>query len=249
MVGWITSRADSATVSRRPLALSTRPSACRRSDKCLRLFSAMMMAPSTISPKSSAPRLIKLALILPCSIPVAVMSMVIGITMAVIRAARKLPSIRKSTRATSVAPRARLVATVRTVASTSSVRLSTVLARMPGGSARLISLIFASAAAETVRLLPPTSIRAVPRTTSRPFTLALPVLDCAGRHPKRDRLFRGGDRSRHEGTRPPHAVVIGYLHHSPGCAAVLIEHRADKYDLTLNACRNASGRDRYGLSL
>ncbi len=76
---------------------------------------------------------------------------------------------------TSNAPSARLVATVRIVASTNSVRLSTVCARMLGGSVRLISLILASAAAATVRLLPPTSISAVPRTTSRPFTLALPV--------------------------------------------------------------------------
>src|SRR6266436_651260 len=46
---------------------------------------------------------------------------------------------------------------------------------MPGGRVRLISLIFRSAAAATVRLLPPISISAVPSTTSRPSTLALPV--------------------------------------------------------------------------
>src|SRR6266478_2122072 len=148
MVGWITSRADSATVSRRSLAVSLRPSACRRSDRCRRLFSAMMIAPSTISPKSSAPRLIRLALSLPASMPIEVTSMVIGMTVAVMRAARKLPSIKNRTRTTSRAPRERLVATVCTVASTSSVRLSTDRARMPGGSVRLISLIFASAADE-----------------------------------------------------------------------------------------------------
>ena len=76
---------------------------------------------------------------------------------------------------TSSAPSARFVATVWIVASTSCVRLSTVCATMPGGSARLISSIFASTAAATVRLLPPISISAVPTTTSRPFSLALPV--------------------------------------------------------------------------
>ena len=43
-----------------------------------------MTAPSTIRPKSSAPRLIRLALILPCSMPIAVISMVSGMTSAVI---------------------------------------------------------------------------------------------------------------------------------------------------------------------
>ncbi len=44
----------------------------------------MMMAPSTISPKSSAPRLMRLALILPSSMPMAVISIVMGMTSAVI---------------------------------------------------------------------------------------------------------------------------------------------------------------------
>ena len=58
----------------------------------------MITAPSTISPKSSAPRLIRLALILPCSMPAAVISMVIGMTSAVMTAARKFPSSTNSTR-------------------------------------------------------------------------------------------------------------------------------------------------------
>ena len=76
---------------------------------------------------------------------------------------------------TRIAPSARLFATVRIVASTSLVRLSTVLAWMSGGSVRLISRIFASTAAATVRLFAPISISAVPTTTSSPFSLALPV--------------------------------------------------------------------------
>ena len=72
--------------------------------------------------------------------PVAVISIASGMTSAVMSAARKLPSSRNSTTMTSSAPSARFVATVSIVASTSSVRSSTVWARMPGGSARLISL-------------------------------------------------------------------------------------------------------------
>ena len=94
----------------------------------------MMTAPSTISPKSIAPRLIRLPLIRPCNMPMAVSSIESGIASAVISAARKLPSSRNSTTMTSSAPSARLFATVSIVASTSLVRLSTVLAAMSGGS-------------------------------------------------------------------------------------------------------------------
>ena len=135
----------------------------------------MMTAPSTMSPKSSAPRLIRLALMRPASMPVAVSIMAIGMTRAVMIAARMLPSARNSTATTSSAPSAKFLDTVRTVASTRSVRLSSVRAWMPGGRSLLISLILASAAAETVRLFSPMSMRAVPSTTSRPFSLAEPV--------------------------------------------------------------------------
>ena len=40
---------------------------------------------------------------------------------------------------------------------------------------RLISFILASTIADTLRLLPPISISAVPMTASSPFSLALPV--------------------------------------------------------------------------
>ena len=75
-----------------PDGVSTRPAACCRSARCRRLFSAMMTAPSTMRPKSSAPRLMRLALMLPCSMPMAVISIATGITSAVMSAARKLPS-------------------------------------------------------------------------------------------------------------------------------------------------------------
>ena len=57
--GWLDhflSRPDYRVLRRSDLA-SWRPNACWRSAKCLRLFSAIMTAPSTMSPKSSAPRL------------------------------------------------------------------------------------------------------------------------------------------------------------------------------------------------
>ena len=61
------------------------------------------------------------------------------------------------------------------VASTSSVRSSTVVISTPGGRDGAIARNRASTAEATVRLLAPISISAVPITTSRPFSLALPV--------------------------------------------------------------------------
>src|SRR5713226_7525168 len=75
------------------------------------------------------------------------------------------------------------------------------------------------------------------------------VLDRTRRNPKRDWLFRESDRSGDEGARPPHAAVVCYFRHSARRAAVLIEHRPDEYDLALDACSDAPGRDRHGLSL
>src|SRR5215213_11496479 len=95
--------ADWMTVCSRSSSVSARPYSRCRSARCRRLFSAMMTAPSTISPKSKAPRLIRFALILPCSMPVAVTSMVTGMTQAVTRAARRLPSNTSSTTMTSSA--------------------------------------------------------------------------------------------------------------------------------------------------
>ena len=45
----------------------------------------------------------------------------------------------------------------------------------PGGSVEAMERSSASTADDTVRLLAPISISAVPTTTSRPFSLALPV--------------------------------------------------------------------------
>jgi hypothetical protein len=135
----------------------------------------MMTAPSTISPKSSAPRLIRFAETPAFSMPMLVSSIVIGITSAAISAARKLPSSTNSTTMTSTAPSARLRATVAIVELTSSVRLRTGFTTTSTGSARPISLSRLSTPVETVRLFSPIRITAVPTTTSWPFSEAEPI--------------------------------------------------------------------------
>ncbi len=179
----------------------------------------MMTAPSTMRPKSSAPRLIRLALILPCSMPAAVSSMAIGITSAVISAARKLPSSRKQhdddQQSAFGEIRGSPSARWRRPARCGS---STVLASMPGGSVRLISCILASTAAATVRLLPPISIRAVPTTTSCAVSLALPVRSSrADRRPRRHPCTRTGTPPRVATTTSPISLHVfeapGGAHH------------------------------------
>ena len=83
----------------------------------------MITAPSTISPKSSAPRLIRLPEVRVATMPLMVMSMDNGITNAVISAARRLPSSANSTAMTSKAPSTRFFSTVAMVLSTRSTRL------------------------------------------------------------------------------------------------------------------------------
>ncbi|MGY4469418.1 hypothetical protein ACVWWK_005127 [Bradyrhizobium sp. LB9.1b] len=82
----------------------------------------MITAPSTMMPKSIAPRLIKFALTLVSTMPVIVMAMDSGMTQATTSAARILPRIRNSTATTRAAPSSRLFSTVRMVASTRWVR-------------------------------------------------------------------------------------------------------------------------------
>ena len=85
-------------------------------------FSTIIMAPSTNRPKSKAPKLIKLALTLVCTIPVIVISMAKGITAAVSKAALIFPNNRNSTTITNNAPSKRFIFTVSKVFSTNLVR-------------------------------------------------------------------------------------------------------------------------------
>ena len=146
-----------------------------RSARCRRLFSAMITAPSTIRPKSSAPRLIRLALILTWSMPIGGNQHGDRDDQ---RRDKRGPEIAEQQEQDQYRPGTRppggsspRSGRWRRRAGCGS---STVRTRMPGGSVRLISLILASTAAATVRLLPPTSISTVPSTASWPFMLALP---------------------------------------------------------------------------
>ena len=138
-------------------------------------FSTRITAPSTIRPKSSAPKLIRFALSRPCAIPNIVSSMESGMTHAVSSAARTLPSAPKRMAITNKAPSNRFCLTVAMVAFTRSERLYTGLINTPSGRERAISLSFSLTLLDTSRPFSPLSIRTVPSTTSRPFSVAAPV--------------------------------------------------------------------------
>ena len=82
----------------------------------------MMTAPSTINPKSNAPRLMRLAETRDSTMPVIVINMASGMTNAVNNAARRLPSSRNKITTTSKAPSVRFFCTVAMALSTKTVR-------------------------------------------------------------------------------------------------------------------------------
>ncbi|MNV66194.1 hypothetical protein D3C71_1589360 [compost metagenome] len=116
------SRAAANTSWKRSARVSTRPCLCCAWARRRIAFSTMTTAPSTMMPKSSAPRLIRLALTLLLNMPVKVNSIDNGMTMAVISAARMLPRNRNSTAITRIAPSMRFFFTVAMALSTSVVR-------------------------------------------------------------------------------------------------------------------------------
>ena len=109
------------TSSRSRAAAAASPPRCAAASR-RRQFSTMMTAPSTMRPKSSAPKLMRLPLTRASTMPVIVSSIDSGITSVVTSAARKLPSSANSTAMTSSAPSSRFVRTVAMVLSTSVVR-------------------------------------------------------------------------------------------------------------------------------
>ena len=121
-LGPITSFVASNTTSSRSLRGSIAP--VRRCDSLNRLiqFSTIITAPSTISPKSNAPKLIRFALTPVLTIPVIVASIARGMTAAVMMAARMLPNSKNRTTITSNAPSIRFFRTVLMALSTSAVR-------------------------------------------------------------------------------------------------------------------------------
>ena len=86
------------------------------------LFSTMMTELSTMSPKSIAPRLMRLAAMPTWSMPLKAKSIDSGIASATMRPARRLPRKTNSTATTRIAPTERFSWTVLMTWSTSSVR-------------------------------------------------------------------------------------------------------------------------------
>ena len=144
-------------------------------------FSTTITAPSTISPKSSAPKLIRFADTPARTMPVMVISMARGITAAVMSAALRLPSSRNSTTITSSAPSSRFLRTVAIAFSTRLVRSYTVSSRTPSGSDGRMSSSALDTRCATAREFSPTSMNAVPSTVSRPSRVAAPVRSCRPR--------------------------------------------------------------------
>ena len=105
-----------------PRGSSTRPSRCCSAASARRQFSTMITAPSTMMPKSIAPRLIRLALTLFSTMPVMVNSIDSGMTQAVAIAAPEVAQRQEQTTTTRSAPSKRFFSTVAIVASTRRVR-------------------------------------------------------------------------------------------------------------------------------
>jgi hypothetical protein len=78
-------------------------------------FSAMTTAPAMTTPKSTAPRLIRLAEMPKTRMPIKAPNIDSGITAATMAAARMSPRAKKSTAMTSRPPSTRLLRTVRMV--------------------------------------------------------------------------------------------------------------------------------------
>ena len=175
MVGLSISREDATTSSNLSLSSKVRDSKCCRSPSRRSVFSTIMIAPSMIRPKSSAPRLIRLPEILKEFMPIALIKSDRGITSAAINAARQLPSRKNKITTTSSAPSAKFFATVVMVAMTNCERSSVGTAVIPSGKVFVTACSLSPTARATVRLLAPTSIKALPTTVSTPLRLAAPV--------------------------------------------------------------------------
>ena len=163
------------TSLKRSCLVNNRPAWCWASASRRIQFSTITTAPSTIIPKSNAPRLIKLALIFCSAIPVKVNSIDNGITQAVIKAARKLPKKINRITMTKIAPSTKFFWTVLMALFTKLVRSYTVSISTPLGKVSWISLILLSTAWATVRLFSPIIIIAIPSTVSSPLYVAAPV--------------------------------------------------------------------------
>ena len=111
----VTSNKRSCTVNKRPYFFCAKP-------KRRNAFSTTITAPSTMMPKSIAPKLIRLPETRFIAMPVIANSMLSGMTNATINAARILPNRANKTAITNTAPSNKLVRTVSMVLSTKVVR-------------------------------------------------------------------------------------------------------------------------------
>ena len=171
-LGVNTSRVARNTTSNRSSCSSRRPppSRCAAPSR-RRQFSTITTAPSTIKPKSSAPRLIRFPLTPFSTIPVTVKSIDSGMTSAAISAARKFFRNTNRTTITSIAPIDEIFGDRRDGAIiTDTVRSYTAFALIPGDIDSLICATLAATRWDTVRLFSPVSMNAVPSTTSSPFS-------------------------------------------------------------------------------
>ena len=130
------------------------------------MASTMITAPSTINPKSMAPRLIRLPLTPKIFIMVTAKSKARGITEATTRPARKLPIKSTKMNTTIKAPSRRFFSTVPMALSTSLVRSRNGSTSTPLGRDLRICSIFSLTNPTTSALFAPLSIMTMPLTTS-----------------------------------------------------------------------------------
>ena len=128
--------------------------------------STIITAPSTIIPKSMAPRLIKLALTPKSRIMMRANSKDSGMTDAAMRPPRKLPNNSTSTNITMSAPSVKLRAMVLVVRSIRLDRSRKGLMSMPSGSDFLTLSMRSFTALTTLSELAPLSIMIIPPTAS-----------------------------------------------------------------------------------
>ena len=120
--GRATSSGALVSVSSRSSFVSGRPNSCWRIASRRMAFSTITTEPSTISPKSTAPRLNRLAEMPACNIKSPANSIESGMAAATTKPARRLPRNANRMAMTSSAPASRLCLTVSMTLSTSSVR-------------------------------------------------------------------------------------------------------------------------------
>ena len=145
------------------------------SEKTCNVASTTITAPSTISPKSSAPILIKLALNPKIFIMIIAKSIANGMTEATIKPARKLPKKSTKTRITINAPSNKLVETVLTVFSINFVLSTNTSILTPCGNDFSMDLILFFTWSITCTAFSPFCIKTTPPTVSPfPFLVIAP---------------------------------------------------------------------------